>query len=140
MLNAAGPFFLLLFGNAVMSDDVRSFFQNVLLISRLPWVIVVNDIGHSIFISPVRHDANMSFKDHNITALPLLRFGNIGGQFDRITGEKHLQVSHPAKVYIFIRRCNSIFFWMFPNVRVYQSLQIIPCIFRAYATTSVQTP
>ena len=91
-----------------MSDDVRSFFQNVLLISRLPWVIVVNDIGHSIFISPVRHDANMSFKDHNITALPLLRFGNIGGQFDRITGEKHLQVSHPAKVYIFIRRCNSL--------------------------------
>lgn len=95
-----GAVFLLLFGNAVMSDDVRSFFQNVLLISRLPWVIVVNDIGHSIFISPVRHDANMSFKDHNITALPLLRFGNIGGQFDRITGEKHLQVSHPAKVYI----------------------------------------
>ena len=27
MLNAAGPLFLLLFRNAVMSDDVRSFFQ-----------------------------------------------------------------------------------------------------------------
>ena len=131
MLNAAGPLFLLLFRNAVMSDDVRSFFQNVLLISRLPWVIVVNDIGHSVFISPVRHDADMSFKDHDITTLPLFRFRNIGGQFDRITGEKRFQVSHPAKVYIFIRRCNSIFFWMFPNVRVYQSLQIIPCIFQS---------
>ena len=74
MLNAAGPFFLLLFRNAVMSDDVRSSFQNVLLISRLPWVIVVNDIGHSVFISPVRHDADMSFKDHNIAALPFLYF------------------------------------------------------------------
>ena len=72
--NAAGPFFLLLFRYSVMSDDVRSFFQNVLLISRLPWVIVVNDIGHSVFISPVGHDADMSFKNHNIAALPFLYF------------------------------------------------------------------
>ena len=27
-----------------MSDDVRSFFQSVLLISRLPCVIVMNDL------------------------------------------------------------------------------------------------
>ena len=105
-----------------MTHDIVSFFQNVLLVSRLPWVIVVDDIGNSVFISPVGHDADMSFKDHDITTLPLFRFGNIGGQFDRITGEKHFQVPYPAKVYIFIRRCNSIFFWMFPNVRVYQSL------------------
>ncbi len=69
-----GAVFLLLFRNAVMSDDVRSSFQNVLLISRLPWVIVVNDIGHSVFISPVGHDADMSFKNHNIAALPFLYF------------------------------------------------------------------
>ena len=74
MLNAAGPLFLLLFRYAVMSDDVRSFFQNVLLVGSLPWVIVVNDIGHSVFISPIRHDADMSFKDHNITALPFFYF------------------------------------------------------------------
>jgi len=72
--NAAGPFFLLLFRYSVMSDDVCSFFQNVLLVSRLPWVIVVNDIGHSVFISPVGHDADMSFKNHNIAALPFLYF------------------------------------------------------------------
>ena len=57
-----------------MPHDVSSFFQNVLLVSRLPWVIVVNDIGHSVFISPVGHDADMSFKDHNIAALPFLYF------------------------------------------------------------------
>ena len=74
MLNAAGPLFLLLFRYSVMSDDVCSFFQNVLLVGSLPWVIVVNDIGHSVFISPVRHDADMSFKDHNITALPFFYF------------------------------------------------------------------
>ena len=74
MLNAAGPFFLLLFRYSVMSDDVCSFFQNVLFVSRLPWIIVVNDIGHSVFISPVGHDANMSFKNHNIAALPFLYF------------------------------------------------------------------
>ena len=72
--NAAGPFFLLLFRYSVMSDDVCSFFQNVLFVSRLPWIIVVNDIGHSVFISPVGHDANMSFKNHNIAALPFLYF------------------------------------------------------------------
>ena len=70
MLNAAGPLFLLLFRNAVVTHDIGSFFQNVLLVSCLPWVIVVNDIGHSVFISTIRHDANMSFKDHDITALP----------------------------------------------------------------------
>ena len=72
--------FFLLFRNAVMTHDIGSFFQNVLLVGRLPWVIVVNDIGHSVFISTVRHDADMPFKNHNITALPLFRFRNIGGQ------------------------------------------------------------
>ena len=57
-----------------MPHDIGSFFQNVLLVSRLPWVIVVNDIRHSIFISPVGHDADMSFKDHNIAALPFFYF------------------------------------------------------------------
>ena len=87
-----------------MSDDVGSFFQNVLLISRLPWVIVVNDIGHSVFISPVRHDADMSFKDHNIAALPLLRFGDIwwSGCSRYVRAEKHLQVSHPVGKSMFV--------------------------------------
>ena len=81
----------------------------VLLVSCLPWVIVVNDIRHSVFISPVRHDADMSFKDHNITALPLFRFGNICGQgIDRVR-KKHLQVSHPSEIYICIRLCNAIY-------------------------------
>ena len=57
-----------------MTHDIGSFFQNVLFVGRLPWVIVVNDIGHSVFISPVRHNTDMSFKDHNIPALPLFRF------------------------------------------------------------------
>ena len=57
-----------------MTHDVSSFFQNVLLVGHLPWIIVVNDIGHSIFISSVGHDADMSFKNHNIAALPFLYF------------------------------------------------------------------
>ena len=57
-----------------MTYNVGAFFQNVLFVSRLPWVIVVNDIGHSVFISPIGHDADMSFKDHNITALPFFYF------------------------------------------------------------------
>lgn len=57
-----------------MAHNVGAFFQNVLLVSRLPWVIVVNDIGHSVFILPVGHDADMSFKDHNITALSFFYF------------------------------------------------------------------
>ena len=57
-----------------MPHEVGSFFQNILLVGRLPWVIVVNNIGHSVFISPVGHDADMSFKDHNIAALPFFYF------------------------------------------------------------------
>ena len=73
--NAAGPFFLLLFRYSVMSDDVCSFFQNVLLVSRLPWVIVVNDIGSLRFL--FRRSDTMPIclsKNHNIAALPFLYF------------------------------------------------------------------
>ena len=45
-----------------MTHDIGSFFQNVLFVGRLPWVIVVNDIGHSVFISPVRHDLSEPFR------------------------------------------------------------------------------
>ena len=42
-----------------MTNEIRALFQNVLFVSRLPGVIVVNDVGHSVFISPVGHDADM---------------------------------------------------------------------------------
>ena len=83
-----------------MTHDVCSFFQNILLVSCLPWVIVVDHIRHTVFISTVRHYADMSFKDHNITALPLFRFGNIGGQGSCRVRKKHLQVSHSSEIYV----------------------------------------
>ena len=53
------------------------------------------------------------------------------GQLDRAAREKHLQVSHPCGKSMFASGvCNAIFFRMFPNVRVYQSLQIISRIFQ----------
>ena len=70
MLNAAGLLFLLLFRNAVVSDDVRSPFQNILLVSCLPWVIVVDHIRHTVFISTVRHYADMSFFDRHDLSEP----------------------------------------------------------------------
>ena len=57
-----------------MPHNVGALFQNVLLVGRLPWIVVVNDIGYSVFISSVRHNADMSFKDYNITALPFFYF------------------------------------------------------------------
>ena len=70
MLNAAGPLFLHLFRNAVMTHDVGSFFQNILLVSCLPWVIVVDHIRHTVFISTVRHYADMSFFDRHDLSEP----------------------------------------------------------------------
>ena len=99
MLNAAGPLFLLLFRNAVMTHDIGSFFQNVLLVGRLPWVIVVNDIGHSIFISTVRHDADMSFKDHDIPALPFRAlYAHYAAKISEavLANEKSLRISSEA--------------------------------------------
>ena len=63
-------FYSVLFRNAVVSDDVRSLFQNILLVSCLPWVIVVDHIRHTIFISTVRHDADMSFFDRHDLSEP----------------------------------------------------------------------
>ena len=63
-------FYSVLFRNAVVSDDVRSLFQNILLVSCLPWVIVVDHIRHTVFISTVRHYADMSFFDRHDLSEP----------------------------------------------------------------------
>ena len=88
-----------------MTHDVSSFFQNVLLVGHLPWIIVVNDIGHSIFISSVGHDADMSFEDYNIATLPCFYFWDICGQGNCCVWKKYIQVSpagslclHPARL------------------------------------------
>jgi hypothetical protein len=86
-----------------MAHDIGAFFQNVLFVSRLPGVIVVNDVGHSVFISPVGHDADMLLKNHKIPALPFLGPGHIRGQYNRMMRKKHLQISHPAKINVGIR-------------------------------------
>lgn len=66
-----------------MAHDVGAFLQNVLFVSRLPGVIVVNNVGHSVFISPVGHDADMVFKDHQIATLPFFCFRDLCGQGNR---------------------------------------------------------
>ena len=53
-----------------MTHDVGSFFQNVLLVGRLPWSIVVDHIRHTVFISTVRHYADMSFFDRHDLSEP----------------------------------------------------------------------
>ena len=133
-------FYSVLFRNAVVSNDVRSLFQNILLVSCLPWVIVVDHIRHTVFISTVRHYADMSFEDHNITALPLFRFGNIRGQgscrvrkntFRFRTRRKSMFASGSAMPYS--SGCSR----MSASTRVCRSY---PAFFKAYATTSVHTP
>ena len=105
-----------------MPHDVGSFFQNVLFVSCLPWVIVVNDIRHSVFISPVGHDADMSFKDHNIAALPFLYFRDICGQGSCCVCKKHLQVSYPSEIYVCIRFFHHIILWLLPDICVHKLL------------------
>ena len=105
-----------------MTRDVGSFFQNVLLVSRLPWVIVVNDIGHSVFISPVGHDTDMSFKNHYIAALPFFYFRDICGQGNCCVCKKHLQISHPSEIYACIRLCYHIILWLLPDISVHKYL------------------
>ena len=63
-------FYSVLFRNAVVSDDVRPLFQNILLVSCLPWVIEVDHIRHTVFISTVRHNADMFFFDRHDLSEP----------------------------------------------------------------------
>ena len=105
-----------------MPHDVGSFFQNVLFVSCLPWVIVVNDIRHSVFISPIGHDADMSFKDHNIAALPFRYFLDICGQGSCCVCKKHLQVAYPSEIYVCIRFFHHIILWLLPDICVHKLL------------------
>ncbi len=61
-----------LLGDTVMSHNVRSLFQNVLFVSSLPRIVMMDHIGHTVPVLPIRNDADMLFKDHDVTALPLL--------------------------------------------------------------------
>ena len=61
-----------LLGDTVMSHNVRSLFQNVLFVSSLPRIVMMDHIVHIVPAPPVRNDADMLFKDHDVTALPLL--------------------------------------------------------------------
>ena len=70
--SAVEPLFMPLLGDTVMSHNVRSLFQNVLFVSSLPRIVMMDHIGHTVPVPPVRNDADMLFKDHDVTALPLL--------------------------------------------------------------------
>ena len=53
-----------------MAHDVGAFLQNVLLIGALPGTVVMDHIGHTVPVPPVRNDSDMLLKNHKIPALP----------------------------------------------------------------------
>ena len=91
---------------------------------------MVNDVGHSVFISPVRNDPDMLLKNHKIPALPFLGPGHIRGPYNRMMRKKHLQISHPAKINVGIRLPDIVPLRMLLDIGVHQRLQIISGIFQ----------
>lgn len=66
-----------------MPGDIIPFFQYVLLIPCLQRIIVMNHIGDTVFISPVRDYPDMILKYNNIPALPFVYLRNICCKADR---------------------------------------------------------
>ena len=52
-------------------------FQNILLISGLEGVIVVDDIGNPFVVALVGYHADVVGKYDNVAALPLVDLGNV---------------------------------------------------------------
>ena len=73
-----------------MRLQIVPFFQNVLLIGFLPRVVMMEYIGNSVCISPIRNDANMALENHNVSALPPLDLRKIRGQRDGRVGKINL--------------------------------------------------
>lgn len=65
-----------------MPHNVMAFFQNILLISGLEGVIVVDDIGNPFVVALVGYHADVVGKYDNVAALPLVDLGNVRCQGD----------------------------------------------------------
>ena len=118
---------LFLWTDAVMPHNVMAFFQNILFISGLKRVVVVDDIGNPLVVALVGHHADVVGKYHNIAALPLVDLGNVRCQRDGGVGKVYVQVADTAEVNVRVGFLNVIFLWMGSNVLRHQFFQVIAC-------------
>lgn len=99
-----------------MPHNVMAFFQNILFISGLEGVIVVDDIGNPPVVALVRHHADVIRKYDSVAALPLVDLGNVCGQGDGSMGKVYFQIADTAEVDVGIGFVNVIFLRMGGNV------------------------
>lgn len=116
---------LFLWTDAVMPHNVMAFFQNILLISGLEGVVVVDDVGNPLVVALVGYHADMVGKYHNIAALSLVDLGNVRCQRDGSMGKVYVQVADTAEVNVGVGFVNVIIFRMGGNVLCHQFLQVI---------------
>lgn len=99
-----------------MPHNVMAFFQNILFISGLERVVVVDDIGNPLVVALVGHHADVVGKYDSVAALPLVDLGNICGQGDGSMGKVYFQIADTAEVDVGVGFVNVILFWMGGNV------------------------
>ena len=110
-----------------MPHNVMAFFQNILFISGLERVVVVDNIGNPLVVALVGHHADVVGKYDNIAALPLVDLGNVRCQRDGSMGKVYVQIADATKVDVGIGFFYVIFFRMGGNVFCYQFFQVIAC-------------
>ena len=99
-----------------MAGKIIPLFQDILLVSFLPWIIMVDDVGYTVFIASVGDNADMFPENNNISALPFFYSGNIGGKADGGVRKKDAQVFDSPEVDVRIWFVNMIILGIFCNI------------------------
>ena len=115
----------------VMTNQVITAFQNILLIRCLKRVIVMNYIWHAVLISPVGDDADMIPENYNVSPLPLLNILQIGGKGDGVVLEIDKEIPDTAEINILVRRVHLIIFRMLTDICINELAQVVAGCFHS---------
>ena len=115
----------------VMTNQVITAFQNILLIRCLKRVIVMNYIWHAVLISPVGDDADMIPENYNVSPLPLLNILQIGGKGDGVVLEIDKEIPDTAEINILVRRVHLIIFRMLTDICINEFAQVVAGCFHS---------
>lgn len=99
-----------------MCDQVVSFLQDVLFISILKWIIMMENIRHTVFVPMIRYNTYVVVEDNDISALPRFDVREVSGQTDCIVLKPDLQVLHPAEINILIGALDIVFVRMYFDI------------------------
>ena len=110
-----------------MPHYIPSYGKYIFFVSKLPGIVMMDNVRHSVLISSVRHQSNVFLKYNDISTLPFFYLVYISSKNLCIIIKICFLVSYSSKVYIGIRFIYIVVLYILCNIIIYKLLQVIAC-------------